>query len=66
MMDQAPTHRSWRIDEVWSRAVTRVGPTRVELELDLSQLGRVEFFSTRVFELDFYVLRGIFLGKLKR
>ena len=50
---------------IGSRAVTRVGPTRVQLELDLSQLGRVEFLSTRVFELDFYVLRGIFLRKLK-
>ena len=46
------------------RAVTRVVPTRVELELDLSQLGRVEFFSTRVFELHFYVLRGQILGQL--
>ena len=50
---------------VKTRAVTQVGSTRVELELDLSQLGRVGFSSTRVFELDFYVLRGQILGQLR-
>ena len=55
----------WVPTYVARRAVVRVGPTRVELELEKFQLGQVGFFSTRVFELDFYVLRGQILGQLR-
>ena len=50
------------IMSVPTRAVTRVGITRVQLELDFSQLGRVGFVSTRVFELYFYVLQNCALA----
>ena len=62
-LSTSPVRAIGYADNIHTRAVTRVAPTRVELELDLSQLGRVEFFSTRVFELDFYVLRGQILGQ---